>query len=78
MLLATGVYEAGRHVPTTASLTSTLYGQAVLVKTLLLVGALALAGLNTLLVNPGLVSRWPGLRARLPGATTFAASSCAP
>jgi len=30
------------------------------------VGALALAGVNTLLVNPDLVARWPGLRARLP------------
>ncbi len=66
VLLATGLYETGRHVPLTESLTDTVYGQAVLVKAGLLAGALALAGINTLLVNPDLAARWPALRARLP------------
>jgi copper transport protein len=66
VLLATGLYEAGRHVPLAESLTDTIYGQAVLVKAALLAGALALAGVNTLLVNPDLSARWPRLRARLP------------
>jgi copper transport protein len=66
VLLATGLFEAGRHVPTTESLTTTLYGRALLVKVLLFAAALAAAGVNTLLVNPDLASRWPALRSRLP------------
>lgn len=54
VLLATGLYEAGRHLPAVGSLTSTLYGGAVAGKSILLVTALAMAGINTLLVNPQL------------------------
>ncbi|MEZ5093761.1 copper resistance CopC/CopD family protein [Nocardioides sp.] len=66
VLVATGLYEAGRHLPTVDSFTSTLYGRAVLLKMLLVVAALAVAGFNTLLVNPDLAARWPAVRARLP------------
>lgn len=54
VLLATGLYESGRHVPDLHSVTSTVYGGAVAGKILLVCVALFLAGFNTLLVNPGL------------------------
>ena len=57
VLLATGLYEAGRHVPTLGSVTATLYGGAVAAKTLLVLLALALAAVNTLVVNPRLAAR---------------------
>lgn len=56
VLLATGLYESGRHIPDLGSVTSTVYGAAVAAKTVLIVVALALAGINTLLVNPRLAA----------------------
>ncbi len=68
VLLATGLYEAGRHLPDLGSLAASVYGEAVATKTLLLLGALALAGLNLVLVKPTLVSRVPRfLRPRIEG-----------
>jgi copper transport protein len=57
VLVATGLYQSGRHVPDLSSVTSTVYGGGVLGKVVLVAGALALAGVNTMLVNPGLASR---------------------
>ena len=57
VLLATGLYEAGRHVPDLGALSTTAYGVAVVGKSALLAAALALAGVNTLLVNPTLAAR---------------------
>ena len=54
VLLATGLYESGRHLPDLHSVTSSVYGGAVLGKVVLAIAALTLAGFNTLLVNPGL------------------------
>ena len=67
VLVATGLYETGRHVPDLAALTSTLYGRAVAAKLLLVLGALALAGVNTLLVNPRLAARVGAALRRPPG-----------
>ncbi len=61
VLLATGLYQAGQYVPSLGSLDSGLYGKAVVVKVVLFGAAIALAGINTLLVNPGLAARVPGL-----------------
>lgn len=52
VVLATGIYESGRHLPELGSLTSTLYGGTVGLKVALITVALLLAGFNTLLVNP--------------------------
>jgi copper transport protein len=63
VLLATGIYESGRHLPELGSVAATLYGGAVAAKAALLAVALVLAGFNTLLVNPDLaarVGRWLG------------------
>lgn len=57
VLLGTGLYQAGHHVPDLASLRGTVYGEAVAVKVLLVALALALAAANTMLVNPGIASR---------------------
>ena len=57
VLLATGFYEAGRHIPDLGSVTSTVYGGTVAVKLALVAVALALAGINTLLVNPQIAAR---------------------
>jgi copper transport protein len=54
VLVATGLYESGRYMPDIGSVTSTLYGGAVFAKVVLLALALALAGVNTLLVHPNL------------------------
>jgi copper transport protein len=56
VLMATGFYESGRHLPDLHSFVSTLYGRAVTGKLLLLALALTLAGFNTLLVNPRLAA----------------------
>lgn len=56
VLVATGLYEAGRHVPALGSVPTTVYGGAVAVKVALLAAALALAGINTMLVNPDLAA----------------------
>ncbi|MDJ0350527.1 CopD family protein [Cryobacterium sp. PH29-G1] len=57
VLLATGFYEAGRHIPDLSSVTSTVYGGTVAVKLALVTVALAFAGINTLIVNPRLAAR---------------------
>ncbi len=67
VLVATGLYESGRHLPDLRSLGSTIYGNAVVVKVVVVVVALGLAGFNTMLVNPGLAERLGSLRRRAPG-----------
>jgi uncharacterized membrane protein len=67
VLLATGLYEAGVHVPGTGFLRSTVYGGAVTAKAVLVVVALALAGLNTLLVHPRLATAAGRRLGRPPG-----------
>lgn len=57
ILLATGFYEAGRHIPDLGSVASTVYGGTVAVKLALVAVALTFAGINTLLVNPQLAAR---------------------
>jgi copper transport protein len=57
VLLATGLYEAGRHIPDLRSAFSTVYGGTVAGKLALVAVALTLAGINTLLVNPRLAAR---------------------
>jgi copper transport protein len=56
VLVATGLYEAGRHLPAVGALTATVYGTAVISKVVLVAAALALAGVNTMLVNPDLAA----------------------
>lgn len=57
VLVATGVYETGRHVETWSALTDGLYGAAVLAKVALVGVALTVAGYSTLVVHPGLADR---------------------
>lgn len=56
VLLATGLYEAGRHIPDLRAMTQTVYGGAVAGKLALVAVALVLAGINTLLVHPRLAA----------------------
>jgi copper transport protein len=56
ILVATGFYESGRHLPDLAGVGDTLYGKAVAAKVGLVLLALVLAGFNTLLVNPRLAA----------------------
>jgi len=63
VLMATGLIEAGHHLPDLAATTTTVYGAGVAAKTVLMVVALGLAGLNTAVVHPGLVGR---VESRLP------------
>jgi copper transport protein len=56
VLLATGLYESGRHLPDLGSVGTTVYGDAVAAKVGLLALALILAAFNTLIVNPGLAA----------------------
>ena len=62
LLAATGVYLAGRQVPTVSSATASPYGTAVVAKVLLLATALALASYSTLVVNPRLADTVLGTR----------------
>ena len=57
VLLATGLYQAGHHLPDLGSLRSTVYGAALGGKVLLVLLALALAGVNTLIVNSAVAAR---------------------
>lgn len=57
VLVASGIYEAGAHIPDLSFVTSTVYGGTVAVKLVLVVVALILAGINTVLVNPRLAAR---------------------
>jgi copper transport protein len=54
LLLASGLYLAGRQVPDLHAVSTTLYGAAVAGKTLAVVVVLAVAASTTLLVNPRL------------------------
>ncbi len=67
VLVATGLYEAGRHLPDLSSATSTVYGAAVVLKLALVLGALALAAIHTLLVHPRLAARVRAIVRRGPG-----------
>ncbi len=69
VLLATGLYQAGRHLPDLGSTVSTVYGAAVTGKSALVLGALAMAGLNLLLVNPSISGRAARVLRRAPGWT---------
>jgi copper transport protein len=63
VLLATGVASSIVHLPTLASLWSTSYGQAILVKAGLLLGAIALAAVNLLRARPALIAPDPPVTA---------------
>ncbi|GAA2159164.1 hypothetical protein GCM10009826_24400 [Humibacillus xanthopallidus] len=67
LLLASGLLETGRHVPTGGALTSTVYGDGVLLKVGLVALALALAAVNTLGVNTALSARAGRLLGRPAG-----------
>ncbi len=53
-LLASGLVESGMHVTGLHSVFSTLWGGVLMAKVALLALALGFAGINTLLVNPGI------------------------
>ena len=57
VLLATGLIEAGHHMPGLGAVTSTVYGAGVAAKTVLMVVALGLAAVNTAAVHPELAAR---------------------
>ncbi|QNN51573.1 copper resistance protein CopC [Nocardioides mesophilus] len=63
VLLATGLVEAGHHLPDLGAVTTTVYGAGIAAKTVLMVVAFGLAGINTAVVHPGLAARVGG---RLP------------
>lgn len=67
VLVATGLYEAGLHIPDPGLAGSTVYGAVVAAKTLLVVVALLLAGVNTLLVHPVLADTIGRRLGRRPG-----------
>jgi copper transport protein len=76
LLVATGLYLAGRQLPSLHALTASWYGSALAIKTVALVATLAVATSTTMLVNPSLRAqvepRLPGVLARadsrrLPG-----------
>ena len=54
LLVASGLLETGRHVPTATSLTSTVYGGGLITKIVLVCLALAIAGGNAIAVHPHL------------------------
>lgn len=54
VLTGTGLYPAFAHVPSLEALTTTLYGQALVVKLLLVVALLALGAGNLLVAGPAL------------------------
>ncbi len=65
VLTATGLYQAGQHVPGLSSLGTTIYGAAVAAKLVLLGLALLFAAVNTVLVDSTLVDRLLPARPRL-------------
>ena len=67
VLLASGLYQAGVHLPDVGALRTTVYGGAVAAKTVLVVAALVMAGLNTLLVHPRLAGAIGTRLGRRPG-----------
>ncbi|WP_024288503.1 copper resistance protein CopC [Cellulomonas sp. KRMCY2] len=56
VVVATGLYESGRHVPDLRSVATTVYGGTVAVKIVLVAVALTLAGMNTALLHPGIAA----------------------
>jgi uncharacterized membrane protein len=62
VLVATGIYAAGLHIPDLSFVAATVYGGVVAAKLVLVIVALALAAINTLLVNPHLAARAGRLR----------------
>jgi copper transport protein len=56
VLIATGLYASGRHLPDLGDLTSSVWGVALTVKLALAAAALALAGLNAARVRPDLAA----------------------
>ncbi|WP_372735538.1 copper resistance CopC/CopD family protein [Nocardioides sp.] len=69
ILLATGVYLAGRQVPDFEAATSTMYGLATLGKAGAIVVVLSVAAGTTLLVHPRLAAALAGLLSRPTGWT---------
>lgn len=63
VLLGSGVWASVLHLPTLASLWQTSYGQAIIVKASLLLGATALASFNLLRTRPALQAADPPPRA---------------
>ncbi len=57
VLLATGLIEAGHHLPGLGAATTTVYGAGVAAKVILMVVALGLAAANTAVVHPSLAAR---------------------
>ncbi len=69
VLLATGLFVAGAHVPSVAALGESVYGASVAAKTALVALALLLAGLNRLVLHPATGRRVAGFLRRPPGWT---------
>ena len=61
-LLGSGVWASVLHLPTLASLWQTSYGQAIIVKASLLLGAMLIASVNLLRTRPALAAPDPPLR----------------
>jgi copper transport protein len=62
VLLGSGVWASVLHLPTLASLWQTSYGQAIIVKASLLLGAMLIASVNLLRTRPALAAADPPLR----------------
>lgn len=58
VLVASGLYESGRYIPGLPEMSSTVYGNTVTTKIVLVAVALLLAGANTLLIHPSLSERF--------------------
>jgi copper transport protein len=63
VLLGSGVWASVLHLPTLASLWQTSYGQAIIVKASLLLGAMLVASVNLLRTRPSLLGPDPPVRA---------------
>jgi copper transport protein len=61
-LLGSGVWASVLHLPTLESLWQTSYGQAIIVKASLLLGAMLIASVNLLRTRPALLAADPPLR----------------
>lgn len=69
LLMTTGLYSAGRQVASIDALITSLYGQALLGKTGLMLGAGALGLLNSMLLHPRVAAPLARLLGRRPGWT---------
>lgn len=67
ILIATGLYASGRHLPGLGDLAGSVWGVALTVKLGLAVAALALAGLNGARVRPDLATKLLGRLGIAPG-----------